>query len=169
MYRSSVTSIHIHRAAGIPSNLRLIFCAVVESLDAGNNRSALKLSRLTPLKASSNNVQVSVLVNVGEIAKKFENVVDTGLADRAIVRLNALDECKRRCGEPRKLLGEFTIRHRQRIRDTVLFGDLELEGKLTLVDPSRRKADSACVALDNGGSLPLDRQYKGACFCATAS
>jgi len=108
--KRSEAAIHIHGFIRfIPTRRGFDHCAMVQCLRASTGKSAAKSNNLIFSDSGANKIHAPVLVDVGEMKKKSQTVID---ATRAIVRLNTLNECKRLIGNPRKLPGECTLRNR---------------------------------------------------------
>jgi hypothetical protein len=148
-YWNSKAAIHLHWTIRLSSLVCVKLCAVVESINTAGDRTAAISNRLRALDERGNNVQISVFVDVGQLGKKTERIIDHAAT---VVRLQTLDECKRRNGNPRKILGEYGIRERRIVRNgritTGLIGNLRKKRKLTTPIPVAWEQDPASIMLD---------------------
>ncbi len=147
-YARSVASMHVHGSIR-PHKVRASFnfCATVQHLSAFALESASPSNALTLLRAGSDDIQISVFIDVRQFGQKSQGITDGSVA---IVRLNALNECKRLCGNVRKFPFEYLVRNRESMRDWGIScsGSRKEKRKQTILGPFRRKRLTAPVPLD---------------------
>ena len=147
-YTSSIASMHIHCSIGFPkTSWRIDLCATVEHCLGCGYESTQKVNSLRLLRSPSDDVQISMFVDVREFGKKTEKIADGGIS---VVRLNTLNECKRLCGNIRKLPGEYVVRSRESMRDwgLSLGWNSHIKRELSARIPAKRKRLTAHIALD---------------------
>ncbi len=147
-YKRSIVTFHIHgflrfpASHGVHRREGINFCATVEHGDANGGKSTSESNPLHLSDPSSGEIQASVLVDVREVGKKAQTIVDTS---HPIVRLNTLDECKRRIGNPRKRTGEFALGKRCFLSE---FERLSPQGELTMLFPIGIDGRNERITLD---------------------
>lgn len=117
-YKSGVMTFHVHgllrfgsvkRSQRSHRRGRVNFCATIQSGIACTAQSTGVSNTLVLPNSRLGQMKASVLVDVRQMGKKTQSVID---GSNPIVGLHTLDECKRNIGNPRKLAGEFSFRER---------------------------------------------------------
>jgi hypothetical protein len=151
-YARSIASMHIHSSLIAPTGRRLNFCTTVQHAIASGREPTPKVNSLRLFSPASDDIQVAVLVDVRQLGKETQEIADSGIT---VVRLNTLNECKRLCGNVRKLPGEYVVRSRESVRNwgLSLGRDSHVKRELSACIPTKRKRLAAHITLDQ-----LERQ-----------
>jgi len=147
-YACFVTAMHIHSSIRLsPTGGRLNLCATVQHCSGRGIKPAFKPNTLLFLGTRSNDVQVSVFVDVREFGEEAKKITDGGIP---VVRLNTLNECKRLHGNVRKLPREYVVRSRESMRDWgfPFCRNIHVKGKLGARIPAMRKRLPTRIPLD---------------------
>jgi hypothetical protein len=142
-YKRSVAAIHIHGSIRLAlTERRLYYCATVENAPSSRFHTTAVLNELTLANAATDKIQMSVLVDVREVGKESQISIES---TPTIVRLHTLDNCKRLVGNPRKVIGELTLRQRERATAR----NLGSKRKLTVFAPAGIYGGNCQIGLDN--------------------
>lgn len=99
-YKRSKGAVHLHgKIIFSPSRFRWDFCALIQGRMSAGAKATGEDNFTVHTNSASGNVEVSVLVDVREIGKKSQGIVDN---TKTVVRLYPLNECKGHLGDARK-------------------------------------------------------------------
>lgn len=151
-YIDGRSSLHIHGGIRLLHDTRLDFCAMLQAATTDRDRATSVSEHFGGNEIGDGNVEMAVLVNVGEIGDQSHDLGSTF----PMVRLQSLNECKRGFGNPRQTTLK-TVVHRR------LLGRVEPERKTAVILPITGQGNSERVELDQiesqiveGGSKLID-------------
>lgn len=148
-YYRTEASMHVHCSVRIiPSGSRYLkLCATIQHLNGPHAKAAGIPNTFLFSCPGSNDVQVSVFVDVRQLGKKVKRIADEGVF---VVRLHTLDECVRLCGNVRKSAFELSLRHREGIGSFQLSErrNFRKKRKLAILGPVVRERSSVLAMLD---------------------
>jgi hypothetical protein len=145
-YISGETSLHIHNRLRLRGNSRLNFCAMLEASPGNRNKASMQPHNFLLTNLSIGQIKVSVFVDIREMGKPSQDFRRAG----TVIRLNTLDECKRRFGNPRKNLGEVVVGQGKLAGNGGIAShrNMRQQRKFTPLLPVRGELDSGRIQLD---------------------
>jgi hypothetical protein len=148
-YKRSVVTFHVHGFIRVPERVvkrtlrrsRMDFCATIQSRIASTAEPVGISNTLMLPNTGTGQIQASVFVDVRKMSKKSKGIVD---GSHTVVRLDTLDECKRRIGNPRKTTTERIFVK----RGSGVFRQSKQHGKLTVCLPVGVNGGNVRISLD---------------------
>jgi hypothetical protein len=149
-YKRGVMTFHIHGLLRLGVNgtpqgshrgSRQNCCATVQGRIAVTAQPAGISNTLVLPNSGSGQVQASVFVDIRQVGKKSQGIIE---GSYPVVGLHSLNDCKMRIGNPRKIAGEMTFSK----RGCGVLRKSNSSGKLTMLFPLGINGGNVRVSLD---------------------